>query len=279
MRLGGPIYGEFDGPEAWAEAVKRAGWRAAYCPLKPDADEATCRAYADAAEAAGLVMAEVGAWRNNTLHPDEAARKEAVASCAASLALADRVGARCCVNIAGSRAGEPWNGWHPENFSRDAFDLLVEGLRAIIDAVRPTRTCYTLEMKPWVFPDSSEQYLALIDAVDRKAFAVHLDPVNVISGPSRFYDNSRIVRELFRMLGPHVRSVHVKDVTMSQKQLVHIDECRPGTGRLDLATLLREASRLPDDTPVMLEHLPNAEEYALAAEHLRGLAQKERIDL
>ena len=278
MRLGGPIYETFDTPEQWAQANQKAGWRAVYCPLKPEADEATCRAYAAAAEQAGLVIAEVGAWRNNTLSPDETQRKQAIENCAAHLALADRVGARCCVNIAGSR-GEPWNGWHMDNFSRETFNLLVESLRAIIDTAAPARAAYGLEMKPWVFPDSAEQYLELIDAVDRKAFCVHLDPVNIISSPRRLYDNSRIVRHLLRTLGPHIRSIHVKDVTMSQKQLVHIDECRPGTGHLDLAMLLREADRLPADTPLMMEHLPNAEEYALAAEHLRGVAQQEGIAL
>ncbi len=278
MRLGGPIYDSFQTPRQWAQANRDAGWRAVYCPLKPDADDATCRDYAEAARQADLVIAEVGAWRNNTLSPDDAQRRQAIDNCAAHLDLAERIGARCCVNIAGSR-GEPWNGWHMDNFSKATFDLLVESLRAIIDAVKPRRACYGLEMKPWVFPDSAEQYLDLIDAVDRPAFCVHLDPVNIISSPARLYDNGRIIRHLLRTLGPHIRSIHVKDVTMSQKQLVHIDECRPGTGHLDLAMLIREADRLPADTPFMMEHLPNAEEYGLAAEHLRGVARKEGIEL
>lgn len=278
MRLGGPVYENSGDPLQWAQANVRAGWRAVYCPLKPDADDETCRVYASAAAEADLVVAEVGAWGNNTLSDDEDTRKQAVENCAAYLALADRIGARCCVNVSGSR-GRPWSGWHADNFSRDTFELCVESVRKIIDLAAPTRTFYALEMMQWTPPDSAEQYLELIDAVDRPAFGVHLDPVNVIYSPRRLFENGRIIRHLVRMLGVHIRSIHVKDVTMSQERLVHLDECRPGTGHLDIAALLKEASRLPGDTPLMLEHLSDAEQYALAAEHVRGLARRDGLDL
>ena len=61
MRLGGNIYDEAATPEDWVAAVKKASWRAAYCPLKPDADDATVAAYAKAAADADIVIAEVGA--------------------------------------------------------------------------------------------------------------------------------------------------------------------------------------------------------------------------
>jgi sugar phosphate isomerase/epimerase len=48
---------------------------------------------------------------------------------------------------------------------------------------------------------------------------------------------------------------------------------RPGTGGLDYATFLRELHKLPG-TPLMLEHLPNAEEYDQAAAHIRSVAKQ-----
>jgi len=44
---------------------------------------------------------------SNPLSSDEQTRRTAIARCQAMLALADAIGARCCVNIAGSR-GEKW---------------------------------------------------------------------------------------------------------------------------------------------------------------------------
>lgn len=68
----------------------------------------------------------------------------AVAYCQERLALAEAIGARCCVNIAGS-CGDSRGGPHPANLTDDTFALIVDTARAIIDAVRPTRTRFALE--------------------------------------------------------------------------------------------------------------------------------------
>src|SRR5512136_2753255 len=132
MRLGGPVLSNYSDPESWIAAVRCYGYSAAYCPVKPGDDHATVRAYAEAARHAGIIIAEVGAW-SNPLSPDEATRRAALDKCQRGLALADEIGARCCVNIAGSR-GEKWDGHHPANLTAATFDLIVETVRAIIDA-------------------------------------------------------------------------------------------------------------------------------------------------
>jgi sugar phosphate isomerase/epimerase len=277
MRLGGKVFEEAADPQAWAEAVRRLGYRAAYCPVDADADDETVRAYAEAASRADVVIAEVGAW-SNTISPDEDERRANVAKCVRRLELAERIGARCCVNIVGSRGGQ-WNGPHPDNVSEATFDLIVQTVREIVDGVRPTRTAYTLEMMGWGLPDSAETYLELIRAVDRGGFGAHLDPVNLINSPRRYYDNARLLKHTIGALGPHIRSCHAKDVQLSGKHLVHLDEVRPGRGALDYGTYLRELAKLDADLPVMLEHLPDAGEYAAAAEHLRAVAAREGLSL
>src|SRR5512136_2677939 len=119
MRLGGPIFTPYSDPKSWVNAVKALGYRAAYCPIGPDADDATARAYAAAAAAADLVIAEVGAW-SNPLSPDAATRRAALELCNRSLDLADRIEARCCVNIAGS-LGELWDGPATGNLTEETF--------------------------------------------------------------------------------------------------------------------------------------------------------------
>src|SRR5262249_7419625 len=128
MRLGGPLCTEFADPEGWIAALRQHGYTAAYCPVGSDADHATVEAYAEAARVAGIVIAEVGAW-SNPLSDDPEARRAALARCREQLALADRIGARCCVNIAGSRS-ERWDGPHPQNFSEETFEQIVETLPA-----------------------------------------------------------------------------------------------------------------------------------------------------
>jgi len=269
LRLGGPVFEKYKDPQGWVEAVRKLGYSAAYCPVGADASDDQVRAYEDAARKADIIIAEVGAW-SNPMSPDEKQRKEALEKCRRQLALADRIGARCCVNIAGSLS-DVWDGPAAANFTQEAFDLIVATTRSILDDVRPTRTYFTLEMMPWSYPDSAESYLRLFHAIDRKQFAVHLDPVNIVCSPQRYYSNGQLIRDCFAKLGPHIRSCHAKDILLQEKLTTHLDEVRPGTGGLDYAVFLKELSRFPD-VPLMLEHLPNAGEYGKAAAHIRSVA-------
>lgn len=277
MRLGGPVFEKCDGPEPWVAAVREAGYRAAYCPVGLDADDAAVEAYAAAAARADIVIAEVGAW-SNPLSPDAAERRAALDKCARSLDLAERIGARCCVNIAGSR-GARWDGPSPLDLTAETFGMIVDSVRDIIDRVRPTRTAYTLETMPWMYPDSVDSYLELLQAVDRPALAVHFDPVNLVCSPQRYFDNAALVRDFVERLGARIRSCHAKDIALADRLTVHLDEVRPGAGGLDYRALLHALDGLDVDLPLMLEHLPGAAEYAAAASHLRAVAAAEDVGL
>jgi sugar phosphate isomerase/epimerase len=275
MRLGAPV--ESKDPDSWMAAIRKQRYRAAYCPVNAEMDEATVRSYMDLAKKNDIVIAEVGAW-SNPLNMDEAERKKAITHCETQLALADRIGAFCCVNIAGSWSGQ-WDGPHAAHFSREFFDAVVETTRKIIDAVKPTRTFYSLEPLPWCPPDSLESYQELIAAIDRERFAVHFDPVNIVTSPRVFYNSGKMVAEFFRALGPKIKAVHLKDIAIEPKLTVHLQECRPGLGQFDYATFLREADKLDKDLPIMLEHLPTQEDYLAAAAHVRGVAAQVGIGL
>lgn len=271
IRMGGPVFGKYPDPDEWAGAVRKAGYTAAYCPLKPDAGDDLVNLYRKSALQNGIIISEVGAW-SNPLSPDAPMAAAAIQKCIGSLELADRIGASCCVNISGSRNEKHWAGPHPANLTTDTFDQVVETVRKIIDAVKPERTFYTLEAMPWTYPDSADSYLRLIKAIDRKQFAVHLDPVNLVVSPQVLYSNGEMIRDAFRRLGRWIKSCHAKDVTIRQDTyLPQLDEVRPGLGLLDYRTFLRELSAL-DNVPLMLEHLKTAEEYDLAASHIKQVA-------
>jgi len=260
LRLGGPVFDDYDGPDAWVQCLKSLGYRAAYCPVEADEKDDVVNAYANAAKKADIIIAEVGAW-SNPISPDEKVRKAALEKCKKQLDLADRIAANCCVNISGSRNPTDWDGHHKDNLTEQTFDYIVETTRAIIDAVKPTRTYYTLEPMPWAYPDSPDSYLRLLRAIDRKHFAVHLD-----------YNNARLTRECFEKLGPYIKSCHAKDILLDEKFMTHLDEVRIGLGNFDYTAFLTELSKMPD-VPLMLEHLPDAEQFRLAAEHVRSVAK------
>jgi sugar phosphate isomerase/epimerase len=270
MRLGGKVMPLQATPEAWVAAVQAKGYRAAYCPVGLGADAATIAAYRDAAVAADIVIAEVGAW-SNPIATYPALRQAALEKSIASLRLADAIGARCCVNIAGSR-GARWDGPHPENLSEETFVMIVSSVQQIIDAVQPTQTVYALETMPWIFPDSTESYARLVEAIDRPAFGVHFDPVNIVNSPARYFYNADLIREFVAALGPQIRGVHVKDILLQETLTTHLDEVQPGQGGLALDVLLAELSALDGDLPLMLEHLPDDAAYDAAAAHVRQVA-------
>ena len=147
-------------------------------------------------------------------------------------------------------------------------------VREIIDAVKPKRTFYTLETHPRAYPDSPDSYLALIKAIDRKQFAVHLDPVNLINSPRRYYNTADFLRECFSKLGPYIKSCHAKDTLMSRKLTTHLDEVACGKGNLDYRVFIKEMGKLGPDAPLMMEHMRTEEEFADAAQYIRSIANE-----
>jgi sugar phosphate isomerase/epimerase len=272
MRLGVSLDVKSDDPEAIARAYLTAGYTAAGCPPVSLEQPERIKAIRETFARFDLCIAEVGVW-NNMLHPDTARRKANLEANIQKLALADEIGALCCVNIAGSFNPQRWDGPDPRNLSEEAFELTVANVRKIIDAVKPRRSFYTLETMPWVIPDSPDCYLRLIKAVNRPMFAVHLDPVNMINCPFRYYDNAGFLRECFAKLGKWIVSCHAKDIQMSDQLTVHLQEVRPGLGALDFRAFLSEMNRLPANTPLILEHLPG-EEYPKAQSYVLNVAQE-----
>ena len=132
IRLGGPIFDEYTNPDEWIKALKKANYTAAYCPVGLDALGTQIRDYRKAAKDAGIIISEVGAW-SNPISPDEKEREEAIGKCIRGLEVADEIGARCCVNISGSRSREQWAGPHMDNLTDETFEMVVEVTRKIID--------------------------------------------------------------------------------------------------------------------------------------------------
>ena len=273
IRLGGPVFGASQDPEELALAHKKLGYRAGYCPAVKLGDQQRIGDIAAAFAKHDVVIAEVGRWCN-LLDTDAAKRAANLKTVAEGLALAEAVGARCCVDIAGSFNPTVWYGPHPDNLSPRFFDAVVENARKIIDAVKPKRAKFSYEMMGWALPDSADSYLQMIRAVDREAFAVHLDPCNLINSPARFYRNTDVLNECFDKLGRWIVSCHAKDLVWNVEMNVHFREVCIGAGSLDYTTYLKRLAALAGDVPLMIEHMKDAAEYDKSRQHLFQLGEK-----
>lgn len=270
IRLGGPVFVKSEDPREIAREHRRLGYGAAQCPRASVDDGARVREIEKAFAAENVVIAEVGAWKN-LLDPNLEERKKNFRYVAERLALADLVGARCCVDIAGSNHPKVWYGPHPKNFSQEFFDATVENVQRLIGEVKPKRTKFTVEMMGWAVPEGPDSYLKLIRAVDRKQFAVHLDPCNGINCPERFYSNAAFIEECFRKLGPWITSCHAKDLAWIPEMNVHFVEVVPGRGEVDYRPYLRGLAALPHEAPLMMEHLKTAGEYEEGKKHIQKI--------
>lgn len=271
IRFGGPVFLKSDDPRELAREHRRLGYSAAYCPKAELTDPDRVKAIQQSFAAENVVIAEVGAWVN-MLDPDAEKRSKNLKYVTDRLALAEAVGARCCVDIAGSYNATVWYGPHPKNLSKEFFDATVENCRRLIDEVKPKRTRFTIEMMGWNLPDGPDSYLKLIRAVDRKAFGVHMDVCNGVNSPERFYSNANFIRECFEKLGTWIASCHAKDLGWVPEMNVHFVEVIPGRGKIDYAAYLRAVAGLATDAPLMLEHLKTADEYAEGAAYIRKVA-------
>jgi sugar phosphate isomerase/epimerase len=269
--LGGPIFLKSDDPRELARESKRLGYAAAYSPAAKPGDSARLQAIEAAYAAENIVIAEVGVWVN-LLDPDAAKRKENIQKVIDGLTVAEAVGARCCVDIAGSYNPKVWYGPHPKNVTKEFFDAAVANARTIIDTVKPKRTKFAYEMMGWNLPDSADSYIQMIKAVDRPAFGVHIDICNLINGPARYYNSAALTEETLRKLARWIVSCHAKDVDWIPEMNVHIVEVVPGRGTLDYQPYLKGLAALSAPVPLMIEHLKTAEEYAEAAAHIRKVA-------
>ena len=154
------------------------------------------------------------------------------------------------------------------------MSIVSQEANSVLVIVKPKRSKFVLEMMPWVIPDSPDSFLEIIEAVDRPALGVHLDPVNIVNCPRRYYDTGALIEECFEKLGKWIVSCHAKDTLITGQLTTHINEARPGTGCLNYHTYLRELEALPQDAPLMLEHLRTAEEYDQAREYIFSVGKE-----
>lgn len=270
MRLGGSVLGPYTGPDAFIAIAQECGFQAVTFPLTYQANASDIDSLVRALGDADIAIAEVGAWNNNPLSKDKKEKQAALSNIKKQLRLAEYIKAPCCVNVAGSHT-DHWDGPGPDYLSEEVFAEIVDTVREILDEINPVHTFYTLEPMPFMLPTDPESYLRLLKAVNRPAFGVHLDTVNMVNSPERFYRNSALTQECFDKLGTCIKSIHIKDIMLRTALTVHLDECPVGTGAYDLGCLLRNAARLDPNMPVLVEHIHSQQDYKTSVAYLNKL--------
>ena len=273
MKLGGTIVGPWNSIRQWEEMLLASRFKAIPAPFHCFTPREEADAYCEIAAKHGVSIAEVGIWKN-LMDPDEGAAKENRAYAKAQLLLAEERNIPCCVNIVGTFSRAGWDAADKSNYTKETYDKIISITRDILDSVQPKRAFYCIEPMPWMVPDGPDEYLKLIRDVDRPQFAAHMDFVNMINCPRRYLDAETFIEECFSKLAPYIKSTHIKDTYMQPTELTTvIRECAPGKGELNFTRVFEIIEKyLPENAPVLMEHMKTNEQYEEAYDYLSKCA-------
>ena len=260
MKLGVSTDWGVSNAKEWIEKNTSLGLESVVFPLDSNADDKKIDEYCKAAQEAGITIAEVGIWRN-AIDADRDTANANLEYSIKQLALADKISAKCCVNVAGAFSGSRWDGPHRDNYSKEAWNKTVKMVQKVIDEVNPKHTYFTIEAMPWMIPSSPKEYLNLIEDVARDRFAVHMDIINMTNCPERYFFPEEFLEECFDLLKGQIKSCHLKDILLLQDYTFMLKECACGEGTYPIEKYAELATREDPDMPMIIEHLGSNEAY------------------
>lgn len=277
MRLGISYTFPHSTPEEWAAKYRELGLGAVVFPRMQSDEDEKIAAYTAAAKKYDLTIAEVGAWKN-LFDPDPEKSRQNYEYVLDRCRLSEKVGAACCVNISGA-CGEVWDGGYPENYTEETFDRVVATVKRLIAEAKLKKSAYSLEPMPWMLPWDAESYLELLQAIGEEGFAVHMDGVNMMSSPYRYFHCREFLEHSFALLTGKIRSVHVKDVALQRTLTLHLKEVPIGEGGFDVAAYAHLTENESAEMPFIIEHLKTEEDYLQAITAVKTILKNEGIVL
>jgi sugar phosphate isomerase/epimerase len=204
---------------------------------------------------------------------DENVRQAGVEGARDIVRLASRLG----VPEAGVRptSHNPRGDWwpHPENHSGASEDRLVRSISEIVETAAAEGVGIVLEVHATSTLDTVERVQRVIERTDPERVKVNIDTVNFVRDLPTAFDPTPMINEFFDVLGPHCSTVQIKDFYLEDRFVVHISETIPGTGAMDIDTVLRRTAGLGPDMYAVIEHLPVGQ-IALAKRHLTERAAR-----
>ncbi len=266
--------------EAFIAKVKEKGYKAIYCPIidldNYDLIDLTRKRLAEE----DIIIAEAGTWENllDLNLEDRAKNRDKMVQ---TILLADALGARTAINTSGALNFGSHRNHCAANFTEEAFEAVLEQTRELLDRTNPKHTKLSYEIYQWHILDTTKEIKRMVDAINDDRFGVHLDLVNLLNCPRRYWRSYDVAKEFIDTLGEHLVSCHVKDVWMNQgvNDDLEFHEVPAGQGQVDIAGCMKLLSALPGEIPYMMEHLTSEEQYTQVCGYLRGLAAENNIPL
>jgi sugar phosphate isomerase/epimerase len=200
---------------------------------------------ADAAEQAAVELAALSGTFNMA-HPDPVVRRDGLEKFKILCEVAARLRIPVITLCTGTRDPVNMWKWHPDNYSKQAWDDMVQSIEAALISAEKNNLSVAFEPESENVANSSSRARKLLDQLGNPRLRIIIDPANLISSER---NQKEVLDEAFTLLGDAIVIAHAKDRNNDFKA------CGPGKGILDFEYYLQGLKKIGFTGPLIMHGL------------------------
>ena len=245
----------------------------------PSVPPEACTRCVDMLETAKLDLVQFGITYDECLfHPDAAVREAGIASVQRGMATAVSLNAHHYLFRPGSL--NPDGAWtsHRDNYLPKSMERLIETLKPIAEHAEHQELTLVMETHAVSIMDSPETCREVVERVGSDRLRIVMDFVNHFQTLRQVYNSEDRINHIFDVMGPIAPMAHIKDISVQNGLVLHLNEEVAGEGELALGVALKRFDARYPDGYGLIEHLP-AEKIPLANANVRRIAAENGVNI
>ncbi|RKU24603.1 hypothetical protein C6497_17445 [Candidatus Poribacteria bacterium] len=245
----------------------------------PDVSSDECDNCRFLLEKAQLDLVQFGITYDQCLFdPQLSIREAAIDAVNCGMPVAKKLGAFHYLFRPGSL--NPDGAWtsHKDNHLPESMERLIETLKPIAENAEKTEMTLVMETHAVSIMGSPEICKEIVDKVGSERLRIVMDFVNHFQSLRQVYESEKRLNHIFDIMGPVAPMAHIKDISVQNGLVLHLNEEVPGEGELEIGVALQRFNDLYPDGYGLIEHLP-IEKIPLAASNVRSIAAENGINI
>lgn len=230
-------------------------------------------------EKAQLDLVQFGITYDQCLFdPNLSIRKAAIKAVNCGMPVAKDLGAFHYLFRPGSL--NPDGAWtsHKDNHLPESMDRLIETLKPIAENAEKIEITLVMETHAVSIMGSPEICKEIVDQVGSDRLRIVMDFVNHFQSLKQVYESEERLNHIFDVMGPVAPMAHIKDISVQNGLVLHLNEEVPGEGELEIGVALQRFNELYPDGYGLIEHLP-IEKIPLANKNVRSIAAENGVSI
>lgn len=245
----------------------------------PDVSADECENCRFLLEKAQLDLVQFGiTYAQCLFDPNPSIRKDGIEAVNCGMPVARKLGALHYLFRPGSL--NPDGAWtsHKDNHLPESMDRLIETLKPIAENAEKTEITLVMETHAVSIMGSPEICKEIVDQVGSDRLRIVMDFVNHFQSLRQVYESEARLNHIFDVMGPVAPMAHIKDISVQNGLVLHLNEEVPGEGELEIGVALQRFNALYPDGYGLIEHLP-IEKIPLANKNVRSIAAENRVSI